>query len=156
VQPRRPYFSVETYFKAEADRLQKSAPLVTKTVNKNGEQETHAVRISKWENELMLFIESDINKTAWSQLYQIDSVGNTVTYRSVDPELRTQQILLKRDTNGDIRYIGIQNRASNMLYQSDEQLEYYPDSLYRIGKRQRVIVVGKNNYTITGTFEQSQ
>src|SRR5690606_34171236 len=46
VQPRRPYFSVETYFKAEADRLQKSAPLVTKTVNKNGEQETHAVRIS--------------------------------------------------------------------------------------------------------------
>lgn len=153
-QAQPPYFSLETYFKAEAARLQKLAPPVSKTVNKNGAQETHTVEIGKWENELMLFIESDINKSAWRQSYQMDSVHNTVVYRSLEPELRTRQITVERHENGDIKHIGIQNGVANMLYRSDEKLDYYPDSLYRIDKKQHVAIIGENAYTITGAFIQ--
>lgn len=153
-QTGRSYFSLETYFKAEAARLQKLSRPISKTVNKNGQQETHTVQIGKWENELMLFIESDINKAAWQQSYQIDSTENTVVYRSRDPELRTREITVKRLNNGAISHISIQNGVENMLYESDEQLDYYPDSLYRIGKKQHVAVIGENTYTVTGIFSK--
>lgn len=146
------YFSLKNYFRDEAERLQRASPKIVKSVVKNGSEESRHTQISNWENELMLFIESDINKPAWQQSYQIDSSGNTVVYQRLDPELRTVSISIERNADETIDHIRIQNGVENMLYTSEEQLDYYPDSLYRINKKQRVMVIGENSYTITGTL----
>jgi hypothetical protein len=38
------------------------------------------------------------------------------------------------------------------LYETDEKLSYFPDSLYLIQKSQRVKLLGKDTYRISGTL----
>ena len=149
----KPYFSLEDYFKQEASRLQQHSPTIAKTVSKDGETESHDIQIADWEIELALFIDSDINKADWQDSYSIDSTETALVYTSLDPKLRTEQIMVERYGNGMVKHIGITNQIKNMLYQTTDQLDYYPDSLYRITKQQRVRVIGESNYVITGIIQ---
>lgn len=144
------YFSIESYFTDEAARLQAQSPQVRKMVVKSGESEERVVSIRSWANELDLFILSDINMDAWKGKYKVDSAGSQVTYRAIDPELRTQQIAIQRGNDGAIRHIHISNASENMLYKSIETLDYYPDSLYIIEKQQDIRWWSDNTYKIIG------
>lgn len=145
-----PYFSIETYFQAEAQRLQDQSPLVHKTVMKNEETEERELTIGNWANELELFVISDINMDAWIGKYEVDSVANRVTYQALDPTLRTRRIAIHRSDDGSIRHIQVANETSNMLYTSKELLDYFPDSLYRIEKHQDIRWWSDNTYKIVG------
>lgn len=151
--PAAPYFSLADYFNQEATRLQQLNPDMVKTVAKNGEQESKEVRIMDWKEEFALFIDADINKPAWQSSYQVDSTETSVTYKSTDPKLRTAEITVEKQGNGSVTHIHIVNKVNNMLYHTDEELDYYPDSLYRITKRQRVRVIGESDYTIMGKWK---
>lgn len=146
------YFSLEAYFTQEASRLQELNPSTVKTVSKNGETEQRNIRVSNWKNELALFIDSDINKPAWRHSYKVDSTGTAVNYTNIDPELRTKRIEINKLTDGTIKHIRITNQVANMLYRTEEQLDYYPDSLYQITKQQHVRVIGESQYLITGAI----
>lgn len=145
-----PYFSLEAYFGEEVERLQRQAPTVRKTVMKDEESEERELTISNWANELELFSLSDINMDAWIGKYEVDSTANRVEYRATDPELRTRRIVITRSDDGSIRHIQIANEATNMLYASTEQLDYYPDSLYVIEKHQDIRWWSNHTYTIKG------
>lgn len=148
-----PYFSLEDFFLNETSRLTSQALTVDKTVSRNSMSETKRVQISDWKNELALFIDSDINKPAWRGSYRIDSTGYSVAYSSIDPELRTQKITIEKQGDGKVKHIAIINHTGNMLYQTDEQLDYYPDSLYQINKQQRVRFLGDSRYSISGLLQ---
>jgi len=145
------YFDLAGYFKAEAARLSKSAKPVVKTVNYNGQTETKTILIKNWPRELDLFISSDINKAAWKDSYNISKNGDSVVYTTIDTNLHTRRIVLwlKQDK---VTGLAISNFTKNMLYQTNEKLRYYPDSIYYIEKHQRVKLLGTNNYQITGKF----
>lgn len=147
-----PFFGIEAYFNGEATRLQHLNPRIVKSVSKNGDTERREIQIDNWKNELTLFIESEINKPAWRTSYRADSLDTVITYTSLDPALRTQRIDIKKHGDGSVKNISIHNRVTNMLYQSDELLDYYPDSLYRINKRQHVRIIGESHYTVSGTI----
>ena len=146
------YFSLIDFFGGEVDRLTKMAPTVNKTVVRNGASEEQRVKIDDWENELALFMDSDINKPAWRESYRIDSTEYTLTYTSVDPELRTQKITIQKNESGLVTHIAIQNHTDNMLYQTAEKLDYYTDSLYQIDKQQQVRVIGDNHYVVKASL----
>lgn len=154
IQRTAPYFSLADYFGEEAERLQQNNPKIAKTVSKNGEQEEKRTQVTDWKDEFALFIDADINKPAWQNSYQVDSTGSSVTYTSTDPTLRTQEIHVERSKTGKVSHIRIINQASNMLYQTDEKLDYYVDSLYRIDKQQHVRIIGESHYTVTGAWLQ--
>src|SRR5690349_9757697 len=63
------YFDLKKYFTAEALRLTKQHPVVLKTANYNGQQQTRHTPIKDWSRELALFTESDINKASWKDSY---------------------------------------------------------------------------------------
>ena len=149
-----PYFSLADYFGKEATRLQQQRPRISKTVMKNDAEEQQHIYVADWNKEFALFIEADINKPAWQNSYLVDSVGLSVTYTSVDSALRTAEILVERSETGAVTHIHVTSRVSNMLYQSNEQLDYYVDSLYRITKTQDVRFIGKSHYTVTGEWLQ--
>lgn len=145
-----PYFSLEDFFIGETSRLTKLVSAVEKKVSRNGISEEKHVQIDDWKNELALFIDSDINKPAWQTSYRIDSTRLSLSYTSIDPELRTQKITIDKYESGQVKHIAITNRVSNMLYQTTEQLDYYPDSLYQINKQQQVRFIGNSQYLISG------
>lgn len=150
-----PYFSLADFFSEEATKLQQSNPEIIKTVSKNSEQEEKKIQVADWRSEFALFIDADINKPAWRNSYQVDRVGSSVIYTSTDPTLRTKEIRVETSPTGTVEHIRITNQVSNMLYQTDEQLDYYVDSLYRIEKRQQVRIIGESHYTITGEWQKT-
>lgn len=150
------YTDLKNYFEAEVMRMEHSGRKVDKTVSRNGSAESKANISPDWRAELSLFIESDINKPAWRNSYSIKEDSVSVEYKAIGDDLRTRSIRIIKDTDGDIREISIANHTSNKLYSSSEELSYIPDSMYRIFKKQDVIVIGRNEYEIKGLLRQEQ
>lgn len=147
------YFDLEGFFEKEASRLQKGNQHVVKSVQKNGETEKRVVKIKDWSEELSLFSASDINKPAWRDSYKTQQKAGEILYTSTDPNLRTDTILIRRETTGRIKQISIVNKIANSLYSSRETLDYFPDSLYQIYKEQDVRLLGSNKYVISGKLK---
>ena len=147
------YLDLQTFFKNEATRLKHLSARVDKTVNRNGISESRKNISPNWNVELSLFIESDINKPAWVDGYRISKVGMDTHYTAIDSNLRTRSISIKQNESGKLIDLAVLNKTTNSLYSSVEELRYIPDSLYRIVKRQDVVLLGKNSYEITGFFK---
>lgn len=143
------YFDLKGYFSSLATTLNKENPIINKTVSKNNIGESKKIKISDWKQELALFIEADINKPAWKDSYTKDSSGTKIIYTSNDADLKTQKIEISFK-NGNPTRIHIETSVNNLLYQTKENLDFYPDSLYNILKKQNVVLLGKNNYQIVG------
>ncbi len=146
------FFDIKGYFVADSARLTKENPLVTKTVLHNKVSEIQKVHISDWGTELSLFIQSDINRPAWKDSYDVSTTDNIIRYTAKDPSLKTQKVLLKME-NGKLKWILIVNHTKNVLYENTENLSYFADSLYVIAKKQRVRVLGTDIYRISGLLK---
>jgi hypothetical protein len=145
------FFDIKGYFKADSIRLTKLNLMVNKTVVHNGTAETKKIHIPDWGTELSQFSGSDINKPAWKASYSTESSNNLLIYRAKDPLLKTREIIIKKE--GDhVKWILIFNHTKNILYETDEKLSYFPDSLYLIQKSQKVKLLGKDTYRISGTL----
>ena len=149
----RKFVDIHGYVSDEIKHLEKQKVSVNKTVSRNGVSESKKNFSPDWNTELTLFSDSDINKPAWRDSYRVDSDSNQTSYTALDNKLRTRSILIKKNNSGKITELAIVNRTSNYLYSSSEELLYIPDSLYRIIKKQDVILLGKNNYEISGFFQ---
>ena len=145
------YFDLQGYFKADAARLNELHEVTLKTVTHNGISETKKVHIGNWGIELGLFSGSDINKPAWKDSYNVSDNGDIIIYAAKDPELKTREIMISKQNN-KIKSIFINNSTQNLLYQTNEKLSYFPDSVYIIEKFQKVKLLGANHYIIRGTL----
>lgn len=156
----RKYFDIQGFIKSECARLTKLNKPILKTVKHNGVVETKKLVITNWNTELSLFSESDINKPAWRNSYNIQADSNLIIYTAKEHELNTREILIKL-TRGKVQYMMIINATDNdkhsikhLFYKRIEKLSYFPDSLYLIQRTQTVRVLGKNNYDIAGYLNQ--
>ncbi|RVT99929.1 hypothetical protein EOD41_15945 [Mucilaginibacter limnophilus] len=147
------YFDLKGYFKKEADRLSVSKPSVYKSASHNNIAQDKSIIITDWEGELALFSGSDINKPAWRGEYTVTETPDSIVYKAKKPELKVREVNIKRKGKKIIG-IFIVNKTKNILYHSTEKLAYYPDSLYRIDKKQDVNLIGVNDYRIEGKFAQ--
>lgn len=146
------YFDIKGYFKKEASRLNKSNPLLAKTVEVNGAAETKKIHIPNWEKELSIFSDSEINRSAWKGLFSTNKTSEQELYTSDNKKVPVKEVFItKRD--GRVYGIRILVKNSNMLYSSADTLSYYPDSLYQINKNQHIKLMAKKNYSITGRFK---
>jgi hypothetical protein len=152
-KPVKSYVDIKGFFESEVSRLAVKNTLVDKTVKRNEVSETRQGSPVEWKNELVLFIESDINKPAWHGSYKITKDSSGISYTALDADLRTRSIRIQKGANERLQHISIQNVTRNYLYQSSEELNYYPDSVYTINKTQSVLLLGRNKYTIIGRFK---
>lgn len=151
-QNKSEFFSLNTYFKQQARKLTKANFDVVKTVSRNGESETKTVKIENWPGELSVFSESDINKPAWQRSYKTTVSGDYTIYKALEPDLKTREIMLKK-TNNKLVFVMVYNVVVNKLFQTQEKLIYYPDSLYLIRIKQTVRFLGMNDYLIEGKLK---
>ena len=146
------YFDLKSFFGKEASRLQALNPEINKSVSRNSLEQIKKVSGINWKSELTLFIESDINKPAWKKSYKVIRRNDDIIYKSLDDNLKTREIRISRNKNGTVQKIIVKNHIKNSLYQSSEKLIYIPDSLYQIDKHQHVLIIGNNQYRISGRF----
>jgi len=146
------YFDLKTYFSNEADKFSKQRKLIHKSITHNGTVEEKNLQINNWKEEFALFIESDINKVSWKNSYKKDSTLNKLTFTAKEEDLKTQSIEIEFLNNHPSKF-RIINKTHNYLYKTDEILEYIPDSLYLISKKQQVTLLEKNDYLIQGLLK---
>jgi hypothetical protein len=122
-------------------------------VAKNGVKEERNIKVTDWKNEFDLFIDADINKSAWRDSYTKDSTANKIVYRAKDEDLKTRSISIILD-NAKLKQIVIKTKVDNLLYHSEETLTYREGLSYQIKKHQKVILLGLNDYLIEGKFKK--
>lgn len=150
IKTKTAFFDIKGFFEAEVKRLKSKKSNVNKSVIQNGQSEVKKNLSVDWENELALFIASDINKPAWKDSYKINGDSLHFNYMAIDTNLRTRTVDIKMDQLGRAVFFKIKNMTRSKLYESSEVLTYIPDSIYTIDKNQSVRFLGKNNYQISG------
>ncbi len=148
------YPDLKGYFSKEIKRLEKERPKVQKSVHFNKKNESKTSTAIKWQEELDPFMISDINKPAFKGLYRFSMMEGEETYTATEKQLKTREIRILKSENGAIKRITIQNYSNNNLFNSSEYLEYCPDSLYQIVKKQEVVILGSNHFMIVGKFKK--
>jgi len=144
------FFDIKGFFESEVNRLTNKKSTVNKSVRQNEQSEIKKNLSVDWNNELALFIASDINKPAWKDSYTISGDSVHFSYVAIDKNLRTISVEIKKDLQGRPVFFKIKNMTRSKLYESSEELTYIPDSIYTINKNQSVRFLGKNTYRISG------
>jgi len=143
------YFDLKGYFLQEAARLNKTKPLVLKTVALNNDIESKKLHIEDWNKELANFSDADINKSAWQGFFTVVKKEKEEVYTSNNDKVAVKEltVILK---NNKISGIKILLKTSNYIYQSTDTLSYFPDSLYEIRKTQKIRLLNTKKYNIKG------
>jgi len=149
--PEEQYFDLKGYIQQEVIRLNRVKPTVDKTVTVNNQAERKQVKVASWADELTVFSDADINKSAWQGLFSVSKNDSVETYRSNDDKVFVKSLQVERK-NKVISGIKIVLITDNYLYQSADTLSYYPDSLYEIKKQQHIKLLNPKQYRISGKF----
>ena len=150
------YFDLNTYFNAQANALNKANPSVKKAITKNGETEEKVVDNINWEQELLGFSESDINKPSWKDAYTTDTLielnGYTISHEAKDKNLITRLISINFDNNNAVNRIEIRKQPDKKIYFANTTLLYIPDSTYSVFTEQNLVLFDKDVFTVTATL----
>lgn len=146
------YFDVKGYFGKEISRLQHLNPEVDKTVSINGVAENKTAKITDWTKELAIFVNADINKTSWKGSFKATKQDGADIYTSDSKKIPIKKIsVMQSGQKVDRIEIIIDNK--NILYQSQDTLTYYPDSLYMIKKHQKIRLLNEKRYSVIGKLK---
>lgn len=145
------YFDLRGYFSAEASRLQRKNPRITKTVLLNGQKEKKILSITDWNKELGSFIDADINKPAWKGEFSRTVRDGAEIYTTDNEKIPVSRLELE-SINGQIKAVKVILRTRNSLYEAADTLIYLPDSLYQISKSQKIRLIRQKHYLIRGIF----
>ncbi|WP_343522416.1 hypothetical protein [Pedobacter sp.] len=146
------YFDIKGYFDKEISRLQKLNPVVNKTVNVNGTAESKTSKMASWAKELAIFVNADINKASWKEGFKATQLDGTEAYTSDNKKIPVKKVSITRN-GSEIQKIEILIDNKNILYQSQDTLTYFPDSLYSIRKHQKIRLLKEKKYSITGKLK---
>lgn len=148
----RQEFDIPSFFKKETNLLNSAKPTVRKTVEKDAAAETKDMVISDWDRELASFLSIDLNKSAYQGLIQKDSSDYKVKYTFKDTTLDLNYVEITYRANQPL-IITIERSTSNLLYDTNEILQYIKGQSYRIDKKQKVRGFNQQHYIISGKIE---
>ncbi len=150
------FFDLKAFMTQEINRLNSQKPTVKKTTGVNGQTETKTLQLKDFQTELKIFQEADINKLAWIDKYQADSVfvGNqllSIAYTAMENKLTTKE--LKVDfKDGVVSKIHVATKASSIVTDVEKQLIYEPDIRYSILSKQNTTGSSPNEVKVEGEF----
>jgi len=152
----KPFFDLKDYFTQEIERL-KDKKNVTKKAFYNGKEETKIVENPNFKNDLIIFSNTDINRTAWLDKYSVDSTFNAqqklaaIDYKSLDEKLKTKSIRVEF-ANNDVSSIKITTGGNSAISQMKNNLKYSPTAGYSIKSKQDVNFVSESDVNIQVIF----
>ncbi len=153
------FFDLKGYFFAEAALLNKRKPQGVKVVLFQGNADTtylNSISNMNFEKELRSFANSDINRSAWRDKYQVDSVFQNgylkeIRYTAVDRALKTREVVLGFN-RGSLSEVRIKNEIKSVIAKSVQELVYLPERGYAITGNQKIRLGKKYFYDVEVLF----
>lgn len=150
------FFDLKGYMEEEARRLSEEQPEALKRIAIDGRSEEKTFDSLDYKKELDIFSRSDINKTAWLDKYQVDSMYRDgrlrqVTYTSKDKSLKTR--LLEVSFSGEqVAQIHIRNRTESIVADVGQEMWYYPGEGYKLESRQSTALTAEKKVEVEVEF----
>lgn len=151
------FFDLEAYFQKEIERLEEEDASISKRIVLDGNQEQLNQDSIDFSDELSVFIKSDINRPAWSDKYQIDSIFEQnqligLHYEALSDRLKTRSIEIAFD-KGEVAEINIKNLLKAVIATTDQALQYKPQTGYWIHNKQEIAFSKPQELKIEGLFK---
>lgn len=151
------YFSISPFIDNLANELENKNAALSKQALLNGKQDSSLIQNVNWENELSIFKEAEINKTAYKGKIAVDSNVNklgqqVLNYKTDDKKIRVKSLSVTKDQNGNIQHIEIKMATKNTLYHSVQHLELFPDRGFNVSGAQNIIQLSADTFSLEGRF----
>ncbi len=151
------FFDLKGYMSGQVEALKASNPRVKKRVSINGKTEERVSDQINFEEELAIFLNSDINKPAWSDKYSKDSsfAGGqlqNIRYLAKEANLKTQMMQVSF-SGGAVSKIELKNRASAAIVTAEETMTYTPGKGYSIVYKEAPALAEAKNFSVDAVFE---
>lgn len=134
------FFDLKAFFEKEQKQLT-SINRIIKKATVDGKVEEKTVNSINFEEELALFVDSDINKISWLDKYTVDStftnqVLSSISYQAKDEKLKTNLLAIQFEQD-KVSHIKIIRKTSSIAAQLEQELTYTPLKGYTINSRQK-------------------
>lgn len=159
------YYDVLSFVKQQITELSAQKPLVNKAVAINGTQNQHNTRDIDWSRELELFTQTDINKPALRNSYQItrpDSLTYQYTLKKAEEQLTVRSLTVQLDPGTrQPRRIEALLQTNNPLYVSERALLLESGPMdgrwqvnhYKLSGFQKLPYFAKNEFLVEGRVQ---
>ena len=150
------FFDLTEFIAKEVIRLNELNPELKKTTRVNNNSETKNLKLKDFGVELKIFQEADINKLAWIDKYNADTIfagANlaSIVYTAMEKKLTTKELKINYK-NGVVSKIDILTQASSIVTDVEKQLIYEPGVQYSILSKQKTTGSDENEIEITALF----
>lgn len=154
------FFDLEGFMQQEMQRLAKLQPKGVKRISLNGISEAHDFDTLDYEKELAVFSRADINRVAWLDKYEVDSVFQEgslarLRYRAEEDKLKTRYMEIQYSQSGQVAAVLIQNHTKSMIAEMQQSIEYWPDQGYRLENRQPALFAKEKQLGIEVQFNRN-
>lgn len=150
------FFDLSQYFNEQVTHLAAQKE-VQKEATINGTTEAQTVTNPDFQQELQLFIDSDINRTSWLDKYAVDSILNTagqlteLVYTALEDQLRTRRVAIAFADN-QVNQVDILNATDNVIAQTKQELSYTPQNGYIIKSFQDILFTDPRTLEVSVSF----
>lgn len=154
------YFDLDDFFSQEAKRLQNLNLEIKKTIELNGKKEAHQLQIESWEQEFHVFLEANINRSAYFGSYLTDTVFSdshsfTVRHQAKKTNLSTREIKVfhsMHDEGQKIDSLFVRTHTENLLYMTAQDMWYFPKKGYSLDGEQQIRFLSPRAFKIKAEF----
>lgn len=153
------FYDLEAFFKEEKARLRQAQASGTKLAVINGEEETLLLDTLPLDDDFAIFINSDINRRAWIDKYQGDTLRShtgtieKIDYQSLDSGLKIQRMEIKFE-GGQVSQIDIARRMESIIATTEQHLHYVSGKEYEVESKQRSVLGKETKMRIKTTIGQ--
>ncbi|MFK8007914.1 MAG: hypothetical protein AB8H03_16270 [Saprospiraceae bacterium] len=136
------FFDINDFLKKEMTQLSEVRS-IKKKVEINGKIDEQILEKFDLEKDLTIFRNSNINKIAWLDKYDVDSTTNNsgqlieLKYQATDPKLKTQQLIIFYKEE-KVNSIFIKNTSGNQVSELQQNLRYNSMKGYSVESNQKV------------------
>jgi len=130
------FFDSKSFFEQESERLADAKSGLKKRVRLDGKDESQVQENVDWDTELATFRKAGINRPAWTDKYEGDTlyyeagVPEKFIYQATDEDLLVQRMEVSWDRNGDVDQILIRKQINSLIEQVQQDLKYRPANGY--------------------------
>lgn len=119
------YWDVSGFFQQQVDALQHEAPQWEKKVQIAGKQEVKVLQDVDWSTELALFLESDLNKVAYTGYVSEQTDDSLTIFQVTEPDLPIREVKVAWSAPQVPARVEIQWHSENKVYETDRTLKAY-------------------------------
>ena len=151
------FFDLKEFFMEEEETLSGKIKKLHKEIRINGKLEEQRLDSFDLKKELAIFIAADINRPAWLDQYQVDSLRDNrnvltaISYKALKNNLKTKELKVSYEA-GIVSEIYVKKAISAMAASSFQELTYYKGKGYKNRNEQSMIFSKANTIQLDVKF----